>query len=442
MESRPAIKMNQPTVLPEDGLTSIAYKRWRTWVITFLDQDLDFGQFLAGGRYETWASSNSTPRGFKGRITTLFVKDANSPAHLRNDAVTDGQVEALAIKDDPSLVNGQNSYARMTHDNKRDLKEELVIRRLESRNRQLTKMLQVLSSFVHDNEAEDVIRDSTSLDWVWHYLQARYNIETKGVNFLKIVKHTFKSGENPQTFYKQFRSSFVDNLRKKGDSRNHLKPGDVMETDETMGPSQEDTIVLWTLEKIDPRLPAMVARNYEHRLDKTTHLIDLATTIFQRVPSMIEALDREAGLAAMMSGAAISPSEPAASCAGEPPLTMDAFFPRGKGGSAAGRGASTRGGSFRGNHPRISPVTGRVWTLKMCRLCEDKQRSPAVVASHNTAECDSISKSEKRAMLAALKAMPDLHTSNDDDDFYGMMGPGGEAAGQDGLAQGLQQESS
>ena len=438
MEGKPAIKMNQPSVLPEEGLTSITFKRWRTWVITYLDQDLDFGQFLSGGRYETWASSNSTPRGFKGRITTLFVKDANSPVHLLDDDVTARQVESLAIKDDPSMVDGRNSYARLTHDGKRDLKDEMIIRRLESRNRQLTKMLQVLSSFVHDNEAEDVIRDSTSLDWVWHYLQARYNIETKGVNFLKIVKHTFKSGDNPQTFYKQFRSSFVDNLRKKGDSKNHLKPGDVMEADETMGPSQEDTIVLWTLEKIDPRLPAMVARNYEHRLDKTTHLIDLATTIFQRVPSMLEALDREAGLAAIVSGAAISAQQPA----DEHTLTMDAFFPRGRGGSAAGRGASTRGGSFRGNHPRISPVTGRVWTLKMCRLCEDNQKSPAVVASHNTAECDSISKSEKRAMLAALKAMPDLHTSNDDDDFSGMMGPGDEAAGQDGLAQGLQQQSS
>ena len=106
MEGKPAIKMNQPSVLPEEGLTSITFKRWRTWVITYLDQDLDFGQFLSGGRYETWASSNSTPRGFKGRITTLFVKDANSPVHLLDDDVTARQAESLAIKDDPSMVDG------------------------------------------------------------------------------------------------------------------------------------------------------------------------------------------------------------------------------------------------------------------------------------------------------------------------------------------------
>ena len=85
-------------------------------------------------------------------------------------------------------------------------------------------------------------------------------------------------------------------------------------------------------------------------------------------------------------------------------------------------------------------MTGRPWTVKMCRLCEDKKKSPAIVASHNTAECDSLSKSDKRAMLAALQAM-DLSTTNDDD-FSEMMGPDGEPAGQDGLAQGLPSSSS
>ena len=433
--SRPAIKMNQPWVLPEEGLTSIAFKRWRTWAINYLDQDTDFGQFLSGERYETWNASSSTPRGCKGRITTLFATDEDSPPHLRGDDFKDGQVEAAAIKIDPSMVGGQNSYVRMAADDKRAFKDDLVIRRLDTRNRHLTKMLQILSSFVHDNEAEDVIQDSTSLSWIWHYLKARYNIESQGVNFLKIVKHNFKSGDNPQTFYKQFRSSFVDNLRKKGDSKNHLKPGDVMEAGETMSPSQEDTVVLWTLEKIDPRLPAMVARNYEHRLDKTTHLVDLATTIFQQAPAMIEALDREAGLAAIVSSAAISPPE----FVGDEgqTLTLNAFFPRGRGGKGAtGRGRGASGGSTRVTHPRISPVTGRLWTVKMCRLCDEKQKSPAVVASHNTAECDSISRSEKRGMLAALQAM-DLSVTNDDD-----MEPDGEAAGQEGLAQGLQSSSS
>ena len=199
-----------------------------------------------------------------------------------------------------------------------------------------------------------------------------------------------------------------------------------------MSPSLEDSIVLWTLEKIDPRLPAMVARDYEHRLDKTTHLVDLATTIFQRAPAMIEALDREAGLAAIVSSAAISPPEPVGD-EGQT-LTLNAFYPRGRGGKpASGQGRGTGGGSTRGSQPRISPVTGRLWTVKMCRLCEDRQKSPAVVASHNTAECDSISRSHRRSMLASLQAM-DLNSTNDDD-VSDVMEPGDEGAGQGGIEQ-------
>ena len=419
-------------------------------MINFLDQDLDNGQFLSDSRYATWAAASSSPRGSRGMITVLFKKNAESPAHLRDDDVTDAQAEAVAIKNDPGMVGGQNSFARMTVDEKRDFKAELVGRRLETRNRQLTKMLQVLSSYVDDNDAEDVVEHSTSLEWIWRRIQARYNIETKGVNFLKIVKHRFKAGENPQTFYKKFRSAFIDNLRKKGDSRNHLTPGDVMEEDETMSPSQEDTIVLWSLDQMDRRLPEMVARMYEHRLDKTTHLIDLAPSIFQQVPMMLETLDREANLAAMASSAAVQLRE----FEEEQTLTMDAFFPSRGGGrnyvAGRGRGAgsapATRGrGSYRGGYPRISPVTGRPWTVKMCRLCEEKHKSPAVVASHNTAECDSISRSEKRGMLAALQAM-DLHATNDED-YSDLIGAGSDgfgdaAAVQEGLAQGLQNESS
>ena len=90
-------------------------------------------------------------------------------------------------------------------------------------------------------------------------------------------------------------------------------------------------------------------------------------------------------------------------------------------------------------------MTGRPWTVKMCRLCEEKHKSPAVVASHNTAECDSISRSEKRGMLAALQAM-DLHATNDED-YSDLIGAGSDgfgdaAAVQEGPAQGLQNESS
>ena len=411
----PTIMMKTPRVLEQTGETLAKFQTWQTFVVNYFDQDPTYEQYFPGGRYETWTSASLAPRAHKGRLQALFVRGPNTPSHHRSDVVDEAQVKIAAEK----ILAG--SYAGMNEQARADMLAELTADRLALRNRQLNKMLQILSTLVYETEAQGVVKDSTSIEWIWSFLRKRHNIETRGANFLKISAITFKAGTNPQVFYNQLRHGFVENLRKVGDVRNHLIPGDVMVTDETLSPSFEDTIVLMTLERIDPRLPARVARDYEHRLDKNTHLSALAPSILQAVPAMIEALDRDAGLHALA-------SQPA-------PVTMDAFAPRGggqgrnqsrgrggfgqnRGGYGQNRGGygQSRGGSSRG-HPRISPTTGRPWTEKMCRLCESKGKSPAVVASHNTTECDSFSKADLRAMLASLQTM-DLSPNNQDDDDY------------------------
>ena len=79
----------------------------------------------------------------------------------------------------------------------------------------------------------------------------------------------------PATFYKEFRASFLDNLRNKDEPVGTRKPGAKLKEDEVLSPSFEDAIILWTLEKIDPRLPMKVSKEYEHRLGQGTYLSDL-----------------------------------------------------------------------------------------------------------------------------------------------------------------------
>ena len=413
---RATYKLTQPDKLPESGFTSAKFKPWQTYVLTFLEQDEDSEQFLSGGRYERWAAASSTVRGARGRITELFEKPAADPNDDNfDDRVTEADVKADANRRDPG------SYAAMDQPEKDALKARLTTNRLKLRNKQLSKTLQMLSSFVFWSVADGITDDSTSLSWVWDYLRKYYNIESRGVNFLKIVKIGYKAGDNPQTFYKQFRCGFVDNLRKEGDARSHLRPGDKMPADEVLTPSFEDAIVLWALEKIDPRLPARVARDYEHRLDKDNHLIDLQTTIFQAVPAMLEAMDRDANLQSIASSAAITPSHPDQDYYSDQAVDMNAFYQPNRGGRGGGgfggRGGGARGGrgSSRGG-PRISATTGRTWTLKYCRLCKEKKKPEAVIASHDTIHCDSLSKAELRAMLVGLQAMDLAHDNQDPDE--------------------------
>ena len=62
-----------------------------------------------------------------------------------------------------------------------------------------------------------------------------------------------------QTFYKQFRAGFLDNLRKQGD-RLVYKNNAQLDSDEKMSPTLEAAIVLWALERIDARLPKKVKK--------------------------------------------------------------------------------------------------------------------------------------------------------------------------------------
>lgn len=401
------IKIPPPNVLPEQGLTTAKFKAWQLTLSNFLDQDMENEQFLPGGRYATWTAANASPRGAKGRITVLFpYVDGTSPSHHRDDTITDDDIRVEVNRRDPTVEGGATAFERKGAPAIARKKAEMEADQLGIRNRQLTRMIQLICSVVNYTEVPPIFGDSTSVDWIWEYIQRHYNIQSKGVNFLKLAQITYKSGENPQTFYAQFRAAMVDNLRKAGDAKNHLMPGARLEVDEVVSPTMDDAMVLWTLEKIDPRLPAQVAREYEGRLDKDTHLIDLQALIFQRVPAMLEAVEREAGLSALAFASASAPpvgGSPTTSCS--PSCSAFSSF-RGRG----GRGRSSGAGRGRGGAPggvALSPTTGLPRTPKFCMICfkQGKPPIPKVYTSHNTVSCNAFSTSDRRDMLAALQAM-------------------------------------
>ena len=57
---------------------------------------------------------------------------------------------------------------------------------------------------------------STLVGWIWSHPGNQYNVATKEVSFLRITEHTNMSNMQPVIFYKEFRASFLDNLREKG----------------------------------------------------------------------------------------------------------------------------------------------------------------------------------------------------------------------------------
>ena len=104
-------------------------------------------------------------------------------------------------------------------------KRRLGIEIATLRNSQLAKMIQHIVSIVCYTEQDNIDLDSTSVVKIWEYLEAHYNNQTKGANFLKITDLSYKSGMLHATLYKEYRAGFIDNLRKKGCAEGTRRPG-------------------------------------------------------------------------------------------------------------------------------------------------------------------------------------------------------------------------
>ena len=143
----------------------------------------------------------------------------------------------------------------------------------------------------HHTENDDVTTQSASLQWIFDYLMKHYGLETKGANFMNISEHVFKQGTPYNTFYKQYRASFIDNLRKRGDIVMYKNNFELVE-DEKLSPSFENAIILWSLEKIDARLPAKVKKKYGHQMTGNVTLKDIQPVIFENIPGMLDELDQ------------------------------------------------------------------------------------------------------------------------------------------------------
>ena len=110
----------------------------------FLQQDVENFRFLKGGRYSKWIAVDDTND--DKRITELVAADEEV-------AEIEASAHAVAIKN--------SKKARL----------------LNTRNAQLSKLLQHVQSFVHYTESTDIHLHSTSIEWIFSYLRRHYNIE-------------------------------------------------------------------------------------------------------------------------------------------------------------------------------------------------------------------------------------------------------------------------
>ena len=251
------LPLKAPTPLPASGVDTVTFKVWRNTLIAHIQQDANHHFFMPDGLYDHWRAAE-----YGTRIQQLHDEDPEK-------ITLDGKLERLG----------------------EDVHRAEITKLLGTRNAPLAKYITHIATLCHHTENDDVTNHSTSLQWIFDYLLKHYGLETKGANFMDISKHSYKQGTPFQTFYKQYRASFVDNLRRQGDTvlyKNDL----VLTEDEKLSPSFENAIILWSLEKIDPRLPAKVKKNYGHQMTGDVTLKDIQPVVFENIPGMIDELDQ------------------------------------------------------------------------------------------------------------------------------------------------------
>ena len=340
------LPLKAPTPLPASGVDIVTFKVWRNTLIAHVQQDANHHFFMPGGLYESWT------------------------------AAEDGHRISAVKDEDPDKV---------ILDGKRERNEAVyqadLTRLLGQRNAQLSKFITHIATLCHHTENDDVTNHSTSMEWIFEYLKKHYGLETRGANFMNISEHSFKKGTPYQTFYKQYRASFIDNLRKQGDMIQY-KNNQVLDQDEKLSPSFENAIVLWSLEKIDSRLPLKVKKNYGHQIMGNVTLKDVQPTIFENIDNMLDELDTTHATKLF---AAQTLDETPDLCAVNLQKKQNRNNPRFK---------PNQRDNFRGKPFNKTPSAVRNKTStsgKFCRICNLAGSSPSVYTSHEIGTCSRLS---------------------------------------------------
>ncbi len=242
----------------------------------------------------------------------------------------------------------------------------------------------------HYTEQDQIDQRATSLEWIFTFLEQKYNLLNKGANFVKIGCITFTPGTPYDSFYKQLRSAVNDGLLREGDTLPY-KDNEALTEDERFSPTLENVVVLWALQLIDPRLPSQVHKAFGHQLKNNTRLIDLQSEIFDQIPDLLQDIEvTENNRASALGAAAPEESEPTLNAMS----TRRPFFSRGRGGRP-----------MHGRPYTSGPSTTRPaqTTRKFCRLCYLSGSS--AYSTHDISTCRQLTQRDLEALQSRLNAL-------------------------------------
>ena len=127
----PSIKIYPPNQLPDRNVTETQFSIWCEELEVYLSQEEDFAQFLSEGKYSSWQSKETNP----DRIQQLHNEDLPDPNTAASRAA-----------------------------------------KLRTVRTKLRTALAIIGKCVSGGHYNNVIRHSTSLEWIYQTLRSDYDI--------------------------------------------------------------------------------------------------------------------------------------------------------------------------------------------------------------------------------------------------------------------------
>lgn len=165
-----------------------------------------------------------------------------------------------------------------------DTVAENVRKTATQKNIILERMLGLISQFAPSLLRSDIIKRSTSLQWIWKRIRKHYSFCQSEVNFLKISAIKRQEGERYETLFQRIIAHLEDNLLTTESGLLH--DGSVVTENEEMSPTTERLAVYLWLNLIDERLPSYISRVFAHDL-QTKSLKDIQPQICSAMDSLL-----------------------------------------------------------------------------------------------------------------------------------------------------------
>ena len=152
------------------------------------------------------------------------------------------------------------------------------------KNMQLEMMLGIIAQFCPPLLRNDIVKNSTSIKWIWSRIRRHFSFMKSEVHFLKLHDIKREPNERYETLYQRIVAHMEDNLLTVESGMTH--DGAVLTADEEISPTVERVAVYLWLQLIDARLPAYISRVYAHDLQRKS-LKDIQPQICDSMDSLL-----------------------------------------------------------------------------------------------------------------------------------------------------------